>query len=59
MNKFTDRFEFDYRLDSLSESLSDFGEIAGYREETDLLSLYEESDIWARRALAANGFGDY
>ena len=55
MNEITDRFEVDYALDSLI----DLGEIAGYREETDLLSLYEESDIWARRALAANGFGDY
>jgi hypothetical protein len=55
MNEITDRFEVNYRLDSLI----DLNEIAGYQKETDLLSLYEESDIWARRALAANGFGDY
>jgi hypothetical protein len=55
MNEITGRFEFDYRLDSLI----DLSEITGYQEETDLLSFTEESDIWARRALAANGFGDY
>ena len=55
MNEITDRFEVDYKLDSMI----DLNEIAGYQEETDLLSFYEECDIWARRALAANSFGDY
>jgi hypothetical protein len=55
MNEFADRFEIDYTLDSMN----DLNEIAGYHGETDTLSLYEVCDIWARRALAANGFGDY
>ena len=55
MNGFTDRFVFDYRINSSIDS----DEIADYQEEADLQPIYEEYDIWARRALAANGFGDY
>ena len=55
MNEFTDCFVFDYRINSSIDS----DEIADYQEEADLLPNYEAYDIWARRALAANGFGDY
>ena len=55
MNEIIDRFEVGYRFDSLIE----LNDIAQSQEDTDLLPLYEECDIWARRALAANGFGDY
>jgi hypothetical protein len=55
MNEITDRFVFDYRINSSIDS----DEIADYPEEAGLLPNCEEHDIWARRALAANGFGDY
>jgi hypothetical protein len=55
MNEITGRFEVDYPLNSSI----DVDESADCQEESDLLSLYEECDIWARRALVANGFGDY
>ena len=55
MNEFTGGFVFDYRINSSIDS----DEFANYQQETDLLPNYEEYDIWARRALAANGFGDY
>jgi hypothetical protein len=55
MNECTGCFVFDYRINSSIDS----DEIADYQEEADLQPIYEECDIWARRALAANGFGDY
>jgi hypothetical protein len=55
MNEFTDCFVFDYRIRSSIDS----DEIADYQEEADLQRIYDEHNIWASRALAANGFGDY
>ena len=55
MSEITDNFVFDYRINSSIDS----DEIADYQEQADLLPNYAEYDIWARRALAANGFGDY
>ena len=55
MNEFSGGFVFDYRI----TSSIDADEIAYFQEETNLLPNNNEQDNWARRALAANGFGDY
>jgi hypothetical protein len=55
MDSANPRFETEYLLDEavdLAESAND--EQSGMPDAFD-----EEIDLWARRALAANGFGDY
>ena len=47
--------EAEYSLDQAVE----FAESANDDDYTSWEEFIDEIDIWARRALAANGFGDY
>ncbi len=55
MNCANKSFEKNYILEQLVEP----EEAANDADATPWVTFSEEIDTWARRALAANGFGDY
>jgi hypothetical protein len=50
-----EQFEVEYTLDSLVE----LADISNDDDHTPWEAFNDEIDIWALRALVANGFGDY
>jgi hypothetical protein len=50
-----EQFEAEYTLEQLVELVA----VTTDEDDTPWEAFNEEIDTWARRALAANGFGDY